>query len=227
MNEPCKTVINIFTCARECQVNSILASGRPGLWVSHKHSLGWFDSNAAQPIPHRSGLIGRIVLIGRLALTDLCRRTILAAREIPASLLCVVLLVSGCSYNKHLGRVPHLDGSGYTEYRVLAGGGVLRPGVIVIVSQTLGSNPPVVLTQANGPPMAPNLLGNATGAATGLLAGYAIGRGSDSGDTTTIIQGDPPAPMMEPPKAPAKPPVHPPNGRPPNNRPPHNRPPKH
>ena len=137
----------------------------------------------------------------------------------------ILCLLVGCSYNKPLGRVPHLDGSGYTEYRVMAGGGVLRPGVIVIVSQTLGSNPPVVLTQASGPPMAPNLLGNATGAATGLLAGYAIGRGSGDGDTTTIIQGEPPAPMMEPPKAPPKPPVHPPNGRPPDNRPPHR--PKH
>ena len=173
---------------------------------------------AAEPtslpiLPHRSGSIGRMYACGRLVLTDLNR-----------ALALLLLTAAGCSYNKPLGRVPHLNGSGYTEYRYISAGGIIRPGLGVIVAQTFGTNPPpAVLIQGQGPPMAPNLLGNATGAATGLLAGYALGRGSD-GDTTTIIQGDPPAPMMDPPKAPPKPPVHPPNGRPPGNRPPNNRP---
>lgn len=136
----------------------------------------------------------------------------------------VLLALCGCSYVKPLQRVMHPDGTNYTQFFYIRGGGALGPGLGAIVYHSTGGNPPAVLVQGTGPPMAPNLLGNATGAATGLLAGYAIGRGSSDGDTTTIIQGDPPAPMMEPPKAPPQPPVHPPNGRPPDNRPPNNRP---
>lgn len=145
-----------------------------------------------------------------------------------APAFCLILLsaLCGCSYSKSLGRVQHPDGSGWTEYRTLSAGGITRPGVLVIISQTFGSNPPVVLTKAEGPPMAPNLLGNATGTAAGLFAGYAIGK-DDGGGNTTIIQGDEPSPMIEPPKPPKPPPnpvVRPPNGRPPANRPPITRP---
>lgn len=139
-------------------------------------------------------------------------------------LILLLSLLTGCSYSKSLGRVQHPDGSGWTEYRTLSAGGITRPGVLVIISQTFGSNPPVVLTKAEGPPMAPNLLGNATGAAAGLFAGYAIGN-DDNGGNTTVIQSEPRAPMIVPPKPPPPAPVHSPNGRPPNNRPPNNRPP--
>lgn len=128
-------------------------------------------------------------------------------------LLLLSLLLCGCSYTKPLARVPHLDGSGYTEYRVVAAGGALRPGVIVVVAQTVGSNAPVILTQANGPPMLPNLFGNATGAAAGLFAGYAIGHDDHEGGNTTVIQGDPR-------EGPIVPPVPNPSSRPPFGPPP-------
>lgn len=136
------------------------------------------------------------------------------------------LLLCGCSYSRKLATVHHVDGSGTTSYRAIHAGGILRPGVIVVVSQTLGSNPPVVLVQASGPPAAPSLTGAAGMVATAAAFGAALGR-DEGGNQTTVIMDEPRAPMIDPPKPP-KPPnpvVHPPNGRPPASRPPKHRPP--
>lgn len=118
-----------------------------------------------------------------------------------------LLSLAGCSYKKHLGTVEHIDGSGRTRYDELKGGGFLRPGVIVIVSQTYGSNPPVVLTQASGAPIAPGLLGAPSQIAEAAL----IGRGlAKSGNSTTVVESSPPpAPIPDdPPKPPDWPPGH-------------------
>lgn len=140
-------------------------------------------------------------------------------------LLIILPVLCGCSYSRNLATVPHVDGSGSTSYRAIHAGGILRPGVIVVVSQTLGSNPPVVLVQASGPPAAPSLTGAAGMVATAAAFGAALGQ--DEGNQTTVIMDEPRAPMIDPPPKPPKPVVHPPNGRPPANRPPNNRPPGH
>lgn len=143
------------------------------------------------------------------------------------SLITISLLAAcGCSYSREIGKVKHLDGSGTTTYRAIHAGGLIRPGVIVVVSQTLGSNAPVVLVQASGPPAAPSLTGAAGLVAQAATFGAALNRGG--GDDTTIIVDDERSPMMEPPKMPPNPVVRPPSW-PPGHRPfqdrPHKQPP--
>jgi hypothetical protein len=139
-------------------------------------------------------------------------------------LLCLapLLALCGCAISRDIATVQHEDGSGVTKYRYVAAGGIFRPGVIFVVSQTTGSNPPAILIQASGSPMAPSVLG-----AAGMVgAAAALGATLPDNDynATTVIANEPHAPMMEPPRMPPRPPAHPPN-RPPINRPPNNRPP--
>jgi hypothetical protein len=141
------------------------------------------------------------------------------------AILLPLLALTGCmSYSREVANVKHVDGSGTTTYRAIHAGGILRPGVIVVVSQTLGSNPPIVLVQASGPPMTPALMG----AAGTVGAAFALGAAlkPDENTTTTVIEAAPT--VVKPPsviKPPAPTPVPTPPNRPPGNRPPYNRPP--
>lgn len=109
---------------------------------------------------------------------------------------CVGVFLCGCAQSRNIATVKHADGSGATHYRYIAAGGFFRPGVIVVVSETVGSNAPVVLTQASGAPMAPGLMGTPAAIAEAAL----IGRGlAKSGNETTVIRDDPaPGPIMPP-----------------------------
>jgi hypothetical protein len=136
-------------------------------------------------------------------------------------------LLCGCAYTRTIAVVPHADGSGTNYYKYLVAGGIIRPGVIVVFTETIGSNAgPAVLTQGIGPPIAPSVTGAAGNvAAAATLSG--LWPDQSDNDSTTVIANPPHAPMIDPPR-----PVHPPNApsrpsfnRPPNNRPPNNRPP--
>lgn len=127
------------------------------------------------------------------------------------NLIPILLLLCGCSYSKPIKG---------TNLRAIHVGGVLRPGVVLVVDDSGGTNAPTIFTQASGPAVLGNMLGTATGAAAGFFAGYAVGE--NSSDTTTVIQGDPHAPMIEPPKP--SPPSRPPFGPPPwHGKNPHNK----
>lgn len=139
-----------------------------------------------------------------------------ARRSLKSALLVAAagIMLSGCAFSRDIAKVKHFDGSGETTYRYIAAGGIFRPGVIVIVSQTIGSNAPAVLVQASGPPAAPSLLGGAGEIASAFVFGKALG--DRENNNTTIIQGDPPAPMIVPPTLPTVDDF--PHPRPPRNR---------
>lgn len=141
-------------------------------------------------------------------------------------ILAPIALLVGCRSSGTIATIQHADGSGYTRYDYVAVGGGARPGTMIVVAQTVGSNAPVVLSNASGPPVVPAALGGAANIATGAtLAGLWPDRDEN---VTTVIQGEPRAPMMEPPTRPPRPPARPPNSTwPPGHRPysdrPHNR----
>lgn len=125
--------------------------------------------------------------------------------------LLACLLLCGCSYSKPIKG---------TNLRAVHVGGVLRPGITVIVADPCETNLPTIISQASGPAVAGNLLGTATGAAAGFFAGYAVGENNHDGNTT-VIQGNPRAGPIVPPTPPAsRPPFGPPpwHGQKPHNK---------
>lgn len=129
-------------------------------------------------------------------------------------ILAIVLFLTGCAYSRPITTIKHADGSGETTYRYIGVGGIVRPGMGVIVCEVKGSNSPMVLMNASGPPIAPSITGAAGNVASAAVLGGLWPQ--DSINTTTVIQDEPRAGPIPPPN----PPVHPPNGRPPSNRPP-------
>ena len=133
----------------------------------------------------------------------------------------LLLIGGGCSYSKPLLSLPHADGSGVTHYRAIHVGGVLRPGVVVVVQETVGTNAPCVLTTAHGTPLAPAVFGVAGNVGAALALGSTLRPDeSHNSSSTTVIQGKPSeGPMGLPgppgPPGPSGPPSRPPFGPPP------------
>lgn len=118
-------------------------------------------------------------------------------------LLLIAAAVCGCSYSKPIKG---------TNLRAVHVGGVLRPGITIVVADSCETNLPTIISQASGPAVAGNLLGTATGAAAGFFAGYAVGDNNHDGNTT-VIQGEPREGPMIPPTPPptsSRPPFGPP-----------------
>lgn len=118
-------------------------------------------------------------------------------------LLLSLSLLSGCAYTRPIATIQHADGSGETKLSYVVAGGVIRPGVIAVFAEVKGSNSPVILMQASGPPIAPSI----TGAAGNVAAAATLsGLWPDQSDNvSTVIQDEPRAPMIQPPKMPATP----------------------
>lgn len=123
------------------------------------------------------------------------------------ALLILPLLLCGCASSRNIATILHADGSGYTTYKYITAGGIIRPGVIVIVAETVGSNAPVVLTQASGSPILPSAvqMSGMVGAAATLGATL---RPDEHNSSTTLN-------TVETPSTPKPSPVRPPFGPPP------------
>lgn len=138
--------------------------------------------------------------------------------------LCLSLF--GCATSRDIVIIPHADGSGYTRYKYIAAGGIIRPGVIMVVAETIGSNAPVVMTQASGSPILPSAvqMSGFIGAAATLGATHKPDETHNS-STTVIQEGQrsttpgPPGPAG-PSGVPLRPPFGPPpwQGQHPSNR---------
>ncbi len=122
-------------------------------------------------------------------------------------------IVGGCATSRTIATIKHADGSGVTTYKYIAAGGIIRPGVIVLVQETVGNNAPVVLTQASGSALAPSVISASgiVGAAATLGATLRPDK-SQNTSTTTLNQVEPPgAPRPTlPPSSPSRPPFGPP-----------------
>lgn len=126
-------------------------------------------------------------------------------------LLVSLAALTGCATSRDICVIKHADGSGETRYKYIAAGGIIRPGVIVVVCETVGSNAPVVLTQASGSPILPSVvqMSGVVGAAATL--GGTLKPDETHNSSTTVIQEQ---------QRQTPPPVNPPPSRPPFGPPP-------
>lgn len=134
----------------------------------------------------------------------------------------IAIHLSGCAYVRPIATIKHADGSGETKITYVVAGGIVRPGVIAVFAEVKGSNSPVILMNASGPPIAPSITGAAGNVASAATLSGLWPEHKENVSTTTVIQDEPRAGPIPPPN----PIVHPPNGRPPSNRPANN-PPSH
>lgn len=133
----------------------------------------------------------------------------------------IMLLFCGCAISRDIVTIPHVDGSGSTRYKYIAAGGVIRPGIIVVVQETIGSNQPVVLSQANGTPLAPAVFGVAGNVGTALALGSTWPENQENVSTTVVQPAN-----ISIPNPPRADPIFPP-GPPPWHRSPHRSPNHH
>jgi len=126
-----------------------------------------------------------------------------------------LVALCGCAYVRPIATIKHADGSGETKLSFVVAGGIVRPGVIAVFAEVKGSNSPVILMNASGPPIAPSITGAAGNvAAAATLSGLWPDQ-SDHVSSTTVIQDEPRAgPIPPPPPPPARPPSWPPGHRP-------------
>ena len=116
-------------------------------------------------------------------------------------LLALALLLTGCSYTRHIGTV------GTKRFTKVQLGSLTAPGQTLIVIEDTNTHEVTIMAPMGGNGVVPSLL------TAGGIAGGAVALGSalesDNRNTTTInIADDPPSPLI------------PPNNRPPANRPP-------
>lgn len=123
------------------------------------------------------------------------------------ALLLFIATLCGCKTTGTIA-IPRVDGSGTNYYHYAGVGGVIRPGIMIVFSES-GSNGPPVLAQGVGSPIAPSILGVAANVGSGLALGSTLRPDEES--TTTVIQGEPRAGPIVPPTPPtSRPPFGPP-----------------
>lgn len=113
--------------------------------------------------------------------------------------------LAGCSTANPIGKaVMWSDSFGHTniiQYRRIVTGGIVGPRQSLIIAEVIAGNAPVVISTANGPPLAQSVLGPVS-----IAAGYVWGQSArkpDENNTTTTTAVIAPAP---PPATPGRPP---------------------